>query len=124
MGSNWFGKFGNYLSFKTGNKFFLNEVTVITASIKDEQMRAFRNFSVCVAIVSITAFSMTGCSRGGQGFSAPTQPFSSQQGFAQPQQFSGGSGSVNVPSGQNFNTPSFGGGSGTQNFAPSGSGSR
>ena len=101
-------------------------------------MLAFRNFSICAALLSMVAFTLTGCCSGncgllgggaasapavssgcstcggGTSFSQPTQSFSNDG-------FSGGSGTVNVPTAAgsgSVNLPSvnaggqsFGGGS-------------
>jgi len=92
-------------------------------------MFTFRNFSMCAALVSMVALSMTGC-RGaaaqGVGHSCATcggsgQAYSSQPTFAQPYSSSvptsAGSGTQSF-GGQPTFAPqqNFGGGSGTQSF--------
>jgi len=83
-------------------------------------MFTFRNFSMCAALVSMVALSMTGCRSGG-GAAAQGQAYSSQPTFAQPYSSSvptsAGSGTQSF-GGQPTFAPqqNFGGGSGTQSF--------
>ena len=79
---------------------------MFTDSIKDDKMFAFRNFSVCAALLAMVAFSITGCCSGNCGLlggGAASAPAVSSSGCST---CGGGSSSYSAPS-QSYSTQDF-----------------